>query len=70
MRVHLAASAIGIVSVRQVNAARPATLKASEAEVMKVVVSPIAAVIRRRRRVTELQQALVITQTTAIGFHA
>ena len=53
----LAALTIGIVSARQVNAVRPATLKASEAEVMGVV-DLIAAVVKRTRRVTKLQQLL------------
>lgn len=53
----LVALTIGIVSTRPVNAARPATLKASEAEVMGVV-DLIAAVVKRTRRVTKLQQLL------------
>ncbi len=58
----LAALTIGIVSTWRANEAGIATLKASEAEVM--VVDLIAAVIKRTRRVTKLQQALVIARTT------
>ena len=57
----LVALTIGIVSTWQVNAARPATPKASEAEVTGVV-DLIAAVIKRTRRVNKLQQALMIAR--------
>jgi hypothetical protein len=58
----LAVLTIGIVTIWQVNAAKPATFKALEAEV--IVVDPLAAVIKRKRRVTELQQDLVIALTS------
>lgn len=58
----LVALTIGIANAWQVNAARLATPKASEAEVMGVV-DLIAAVLKRTRRVNKLQQALVIART-------
>jgi len=62
VRVPLVALTIGRVRIWQVNAARPATLKALEAGVIAVV-DLIAVAIKRTRRATKLQQALVIART-------
>ena len=62
MIVPLVALTIGIANAWQLNAARPATPKASEVEAMGVV-DLIAAVIKRTRRVNKLQRALVIART-------
>ncbi len=59
MIVPLVALITGIVSTRQVNVGGQATIRALEVEVMGVA-DHIAAVVKKNRRATKLQQTLLI----------